>query len=226
MTVAGGPDEAIRRPAATPVELDLPGFPIVRGQRWGEGAPVVLLAHEPGTDLDVWGTLPALLALRLDAAVEAFDLPGHGLADDPWQPERLDALIAAMAEARRDALGAPAIVAAGESAGAALVGAGTFQPMAVVALSPAGIDPDRLAGARSPLVPKLFFAGALDADALPEARRAANELGGWAVVSSVPTADRGTAILAGPWGDSVAEHAAGFLREALARRLLAGNDGR
>src|SRR5581483_7066133 len=112
---------------AAPVDLDLPRFPTLRGQRWGEAQPVALLVHEPGADLDAWGVLPALLAASLGVAVEAFDLPGHGLADDPWQPERLAELMTALARARGGA-GSPAIVAAGESAGAALVHAAKMRP--------------------------------------------------------------------------------------------------
>jgi hypothetical protein len=204
-------------PVAEPLELALPAFPTLRGQRWGDGETAALLLHEPGTDLDAWGALPALLALRLDAAVNALDLPGHGLSDDPWEPWRLPQLIAALTRQISPAR-PPAIVAAGETAGSALVQAADPPPAAIVALSPAGFDRAALATVRTPLVPKLLFAGALDGDMLTMARELANALGGWAVVSSLPTAERGTAMLAGRWGGNVAEHVAGFLREALVRR--------
>ncbi|HET7093233.1 MAG TPA: hypothetical protein VFI22_07145, partial [Thermomicrobiales bacterium] len=209
---------AAAAPVAAAIEVALPGLPTLRGQRWGEGEPVAVLLHEPGTDLDAWGSLPALLARRLEAAVDALDLPGHGLSDDPWLPARLPEAVAAITRRWAAAGGAPAIIAAGDTAWAALTQAAALGPAAVVALSPAGIDPGALASARSPLVPKLIFAGALDGDAVATARQAANALGGWAAVSSVPTAERGTAILAGRWGESVADHIAGFLREAIVRR--------
>lgn len=205
-------------PSAAPIEVALPAFPTLRGQRWGDGELAALLLHEPGTDLGAWGALPALLASRLDAAVDALDLPGHGLADDPWEPARLPELIATLTRHGSRAGGTLAILGAGESAGMALLGAAEMRPAAIVALSPTGVDPAASAGARSPLVPKLLFAGALDGDALATARELANALGGWAVVSSVPTGERGTAMLAGRWGESVAEHVAGFLREAMVRR--------
>jgi hypothetical protein len=49
----------------------------------------VLLLHDPGSDLDAWGSLPWQLARALPLAVVAIDLPGHGLSDAPWEPERL-----------------------------------------------------------------------------------------------------------------------------------------
>jgi hypothetical protein len=216
--IAGDDAATLARPTpiATPIEVALPGLPTMRGQRWGAGAPAALLLHEPGADLDAWGVLPALLARRLEAAIDVLDLPGHGLSDDPWEPARLADLLAAL----RDHAGSmgPAIVAAGDTAGVALALAASLRPAAIVALSPAGFDPADSAIERSPRVPKLLFAGAHDGDALARARLAANTLGGWAVVSSVPTAERGAAILAGRWGASVADDIAGFLREALTRR--------
>src|SRR6476620_10678131 len=74
---------------ATAIEYPLPWGIVVRGQRWGPAPDRVLLLHEPGTDLDAWGSLPARLAQELMIGVAAFDLPGHGLSDDPWEATRL-----------------------------------------------------------------------------------------------------------------------------------------
>jgi hypothetical protein len=88
----GDVSDAQRLPAAA-VAWPLPWGPVVRGVRRGEGAAVALLLHEPGADLDAWGHLPDQLARALPLTVIALDLPGHGLSDDPWEPERLGDLI-------------------------------------------------------------------------------------------------------------------------------------
>ena len=75
------------------LELPLPWGPVVRGVCWGAGPDTVLLLHEPGADIDAWGALPSRLASILGIEVIAVDLPGHGLSDDPWQPERLGEVI-------------------------------------------------------------------------------------------------------------------------------------
>src|SRR5687768_8666046 len=75
------------------VEWSLPWGQVIRGFRWGEGPDSVLLLHEPGADLDAWRNLPAEIARQLEIESVAVDLPGHGLSDDPWDPERLPDLL-------------------------------------------------------------------------------------------------------------------------------------
>lgn len=203
-------------PTAVAEEIGLDGFPALRGQRWGDGASELLLLHGGGADLDAWGALPALLAHHLDATVIAVDLPGHGLSDDPWQPERLPELLAALAS-RPAGSARLAVVAAGDTAAALLREAGRLAVAAVVLLSPA--LPETVAGwERSPSVSKLFLAGSLAGDELARCRLAANALGGWAVVVGVPDAAQGAELLVGDHLGTVVAHAAGFLRQALARR--------
>ena len=203
-------------PTAVAEEIGLDGFPALRGQRWGDGASELLLLHGGGADLDAWGALPALLAHHLDATVIAVDLPGHGLSDDPWQPERLPELLAALAS-RPAGSARLAVVAAGDTAAALLREAGRLAVAAVVLLSPA--LPETVAGwERSPSVSKLFLAGSLAGDELARCRQAANALGGWAVVVGIPDAAQGTELLVGDHLGTVVAHAAGFLRQALARR--------
>ena len=203
-------------PTAVAEEIGLDGFPALRGQRWGDGASELLLLHGGGADLDAWGALPALLAHHLDATVIAVDLPGHGLSDDPWQPERLPELLAALAS-RPAGSARLAVVAAGDTAAALLREAGRLAVAAVVLLSPA--LPETVAGwERSPSVSKLFLAGSLAGDELARCRQAANALGGWAVVVGVPDAAQGAELLVGDHLGTVVAHAAGFLRQALARR--------
>ena len=65
----------------------------MRGVRWGGGQDTVFLLHEPGSDLDAWGTLPVLVAGQLGVETVALDLPGHGLSDEPWEPARMPDLL-------------------------------------------------------------------------------------------------------------------------------------
>ena len=90
--MAHEPDAVAARASPSAVEIDLSHGQTLRGQRRGAGANWVILLHEPGTDLDAWGDLPARLGARAYTAL-ALDLPGHGLSDDPWEPERLPAAL-------------------------------------------------------------------------------------------------------------------------------------
>jgi pimeloyl-ACP methyl ester carboxylesterase len=87
-----------KAPQPDAFELPLPWGPVVRGVRWGSSPDSVLLLHEPGTDIDAWGPLPAQLANALRVEAVAVDLPGHGLSDDPWEPERLGQLVQMLLE--------------------------------------------------------------------------------------------------------------------------------
>jgi pimeloyl-ACP methyl ester carboxylesterase len=195
-------------------ECPLPWGPIARGFQWGSGADLVLLLHEPGADLDAWGPLPSYLAARLNVTVASFDLPGHGLSDDPWQPEQtaelLDALLAGSSRRRF-------VVAARSIAAAALARASELRLSGLVCLSPDAPEANPLN--RSPRVPKLFFAGAYRGDDLILARRLAAASGGWAVVTALPLLDQGTGLLLGPWTERVSEEIAAFLWDCLRRDL-------
>jgi pimeloyl-ACP methyl ester carboxylesterase len=203
------------RPAADAeaVEFALPWGSIVRGVRWGAGEDFVILLHEPGRDLDAWGDLPRRLAGHLPLAALVIDLPGHGLSDDPWQPERLGDLLDAV-DAALPATGRRFLVAAGESGLAGIERAASLEFDGLVCLSPEppanGERP-----ARSPSVPKQFFAAALAGDDLNGARTLAARCGGWAVVTSVPVAERGTALLSTTWRDRIDNQIATFLHDCL-----------
>jgi pimeloyl-ACP methyl ester carboxylesterase len=77
---------------------------------------------------------------------------------------------------------------------------------AMPATPPAGLP--RAAG-----VPKLFVVGSQD----PAARETTDRLRaasiGWSLITSLPTADRGTALLDGPWAGHVREQLLAFVRE-------------
>ena len=145
--------------AATAVECELPWGVTVRGQRWGPAPDRITLLHEPETDLDSWADLPAHLAQELGFGVVAFDLPGHGLSDDPWEPGRLGAVVEALVK-RSDLPFRQVLVTAGVTERAALATVPDLGRVAVVCLSPSSPS---CAGnpVRAPEAPKLFCAGAM-----------------------------------------------------------------
>jgi pimeloyl-ACP methyl ester carboxylesterase len=191
----------------------------MRGVRWGSGDARVLFLHEPAAekDLDDWGDLPLRLAMMLDASSVVLDLPGHGLSDDPWEPERLSEIVTALvgeSTTEQPLL----IVAARESATAALAAAADHAVAAVATLSPSPGTPESTL-LRSPATAKLFFAGAQDGNGLADSRKLASTLGGWTVVTSIPTTSaRGTDMLATEWGPRLREHIIAFARDVLFRQ--------
>jgi len=193
------------------IEWSLPWGPVLRGLRWGGGPDLALLLHDPGRDLDAWAMLPGEITGQLGIETVALDLPGHGLSDDPWEPERLPDLLPNLQEvapaARRRFL-----IAAGDSSVSALEQASRLELSGLVCLSP----PSRPHGwrpPRSPRVPKLFMAGSLAGSDLDVARRLATACGGWAMVTSYPVSGRGTGLLASDWSRRLVEEVLAFLRD-------------
>lgn len=184
----------------------------VHGVRWGLGDHRVLFLHEPGTDLDGWGSLPRDLAPALQIEARAFDLPGHGLSDDPWNPELLPAVISELIAPEGSAANNPILIAAGATAPAALQIADELALSGLVALSPHG---ESQSFSRSPKVPKLFFAGSQAGADLDKARQLASAGGGWAAVTAVPVDARGTALLDTDWNRRIVESIAAFIRDCL-----------
>lgn len=199
-------------PSAVPraVERPLTGGSVVRGLQWGDAPDRVLLLHEPGTDIDAWGWLPANIAGQLPLEVLALDLPGHGLSDEPWEPARLPDLPRELLSSRSP--GRPVLIAAGPSGLASLECAAELGLTGLVCLSPNAQFPESSLG-RSPSTPKLFFAGSLADDDLVVARRLAARAGGWSRVTSVPVNARGTGLLATKWGDCIIEQIVEFLHD-------------
>jgi len=194
--------------SVTATERLLPWGPVARGFTWGGGNDLVLLLHEPGADLDAWGHLPAFLDRQLEVTVASFDLPGHGLSDDPWCPERTSDLLETLLAASS---GRRFVVAARSIATTALMHASDLQLSGLACLSPDA--PEAYPLTRSPRVPKLFVTGAKAGDDLGEARRLATASGGWAVVTALPVLDRGTGLLEGSWTARVWEEIAAFVRD-------------
>jgi pimeloyl-ACP methyl ester carboxylesterase len=202
-------------PSSQAIERILPWGAVLRGLRWGNGPDLALLLHDPGSDIDSWATLPAEIARQLDLETVAVDLPGHGLSDDPWEPARLSKLLhdlpeLAMADGRRF------LIAAGDSATAALEQAPSLDIAGLVCLSPQSPGDD-WRPARSPRVPKLFVAGSLAESNLDDARRLATASGGWSIVTSYPVAGQGTSLLTSAWGGRLVEEIVAFLRDCQRR---------
>jgi pimeloyl-ACP methyl ester carboxylesterase len=190
----------------------------MRGVCWGSGDAAAIFLHEPAEDrdLDVWGDLPARLAALLDVSALALDLPGHGLSDNPWEPSRLPQVVTALVEERNPEQ-PTLIVAAGETATAALAASAQLRVAGVIALTTSQMEPG-VEVPRSPATAKLFFAGAQSGDDLAVSRNLASSLGGWTIVTSIPTATRGSAMLATEWGPRLGEHIVAFARDILFRR--------
>ncbi len=230
------------RLTVVPIAWRLPDGTMPRGQQWGEGESRVLLLHAAGGDLDAWGDLPSLLAAR-GFRVQTVDLPGHGLSDGPWQPDRLVALVRWLAggegeivvdvEATIASRRAPArqpvralerpanatcVVGAGASADAALRVAADGAIDGLVAMSPTA-EIDSVAGWSG--VPKLIVASSLVSDEMQVAKCLAQQGGGWTMLSTIPVAASGAALLDGAWGAQVREQIVSFLRDCQRRRRRA-----
>ena len=202
------------------IERDLPWGGVLRGYRWGRSSDVALLLHDPGADVDAWGPMPVEIARQLEIETVAVDLPGHGLSDDPWEFERLPDLLRALSEIA-PAAGLRILIAAGDSATAALEQAPAIKLSGLVCLSPR-IPSDDWRPPRSPLVPKLFVAGSMAGSDLADARRLATACGGWAVVTAYPVTERGTRLLDSRWGRQLIEEIVAFLRDCQRRPAHVG----
>ncbi len=203
------------------IEFSLSWGPVIRGLRWGGGPDVALFLHEPGADVDAWGGVPARVARSLDVETIAFDLPGHGLSDGPWALERILELVRVLTtRLERDDEEAQSrgyVIAAGEIAHSALLQAADLQFAGLVMLSPCSAETPDVTVPRSPMVPKLMIAGSLSDQDLASTRQLASASGGWAVVTSVPVATRGTGLLATPWAERITEEIIAFLRDCRGR---------
>lgn len=208
-------------PGPRAIEQRLSWGPVVRGFRWSGGTDSALLLHEPGADLDAWAHLPAHLARQLEIETVAIDLPGHGLSDSPWDPSRLADLLREL-PATFPTVGRRFVITAGASALASLDHAADLRLSGLVCLSPESPSADR-DPPRSPTVPKLILASSLAGRDLDIARRLASTCGGWAVVTSIPFADRGTRLLSSPWSGRLIEQIVTFLRDCQQRPVRAND---
>jgi pimeloyl-ACP methyl ester carboxylesterase len=190
-----------------PAEVESAGGATLRGERWCGDDAWLVLAHDRGRDLDDWRPLQSLVEQRGRSAL-ALDLRGHGGSDGgEWNPEA--DLAAAVADVRAHGAGVVTIVAAGESAVAAL----RVSSDVLVLLSPphdGDFDRLQLAG-----VPRLFLYGSQNDDidrAVATLRSAAI---GWAGAIAFPTAEQGAQLLAGEWAWQALGHIGAFLDEQI-----------
>jgi pimeloyl-ACP methyl ester carboxylesterase len=187
-----------------PVEFAGPRALTLRGLRSGEGDRWAVLVHGERRDLDGWRPLAGWLAEH-GLSVLAFDLPGHGASDDPWEPAlALPAVIAAIDFARSESSQPVHLVGEGVGAIAALAAAAadlTRQVASIVALSPRADDRvAELVEIREARAPKLILVGSLSPVALEGAEAVFRGAIGLCEMVKFPVAVQGTDLLAGEWG--------------------------
>jgi len=198
-------DDATR---AVPVEFAGPGNLVLRGQRSGVDGRWVVLVHGVGRDLDGWGSLATWLASQGLTAL-AFDLPGHGASDDPWDPQNAVASVAAAVDfARSEGSRHVHIVGEGVGALAALgvTASGLGDIASVTALSPQAEDRvARVSDIREARVSKLIVVGSLSRTSAEFAEAVFRSAIGPCEMARFPIAAQGTDLLYGEWGSQVRE---------------------
>jgi len=187
-----------------PIEL-MWGAVGIRGYRWPGDANVVVLLHDVDADLDAWGDVPLSLADE-GYSVVAVDLPGHGLSDDPWEPDHTIELVTFLAKAAKPPAARCFVVAAGQLCGPALAASGID---ALVAVSPDTMG-NRVIG---PTPPTLVMVGGADAGASADANSFFRRTRGWAVVSSFGTLAQSTGLFSSEWGGHAVDQTLMFLRD-------------
>jgi len=186
-----------------PVEFAGPRGLTLRGERSDAGDHWTVLVHGEGRDLDAWRPLAMWLGERGFSAL-AFDLPGHGASDDPWDPAlAVAAVLAAIDFARSQ--GAQRVHLVGEGAGAIAAlaaAAGPAQSVASIAVfSP--VQDERVAQPaelREARAPKLILVGSLDNDSLERAETVFRGAIGPCEMVKFPVAWQGADLLFGDWG--------------------------
>ena len=204
---------SLDRAGVVPVEFAGPRALTLRGLRSGEGDRWAVLVHGEGRDLDGWRPLAGWLADR-GFSVLAFDLPGHGASDDPWEPAlALPSVVAAIDFARSESPRQVHLVGEGLGAIAALAAATetTRQVASIVAISPHADDRvAALVEVREARAPKLILVGSLSPGALAGAEAVFRGAIGVCEMVKFPVAVQGTDLLAGEWGvharEKVLEH--------------------
>lgn len=187
-----------------PIEL-VWGTIEIRGYRWAGDANVVVLLHDVEADLDAWADVPLVLAAD-GYSVIAVDLPGHGISDDPWEPERAMELVTFLADAVKPPATRCFVVAAGQLCGPALVAPGVD---ALVAVSPKAVAhaPDH------PTPPVCIIVGGADEEASSVANGFFRHTRGWTVLSSFGTTAQSTRLYSSEWGAHAVEQTLMFLRD-------------
>jgi alpha-beta hydrolase superfamily lysophospholipase len=205
----------MHRAEAVAIEFEGPGGCRLRGHRFAAGEGWAVLVHDEGRDLDGWRDLAAALAGH-GLSVLAFDLPGHGASDDPWEPELAEAAVAAAIDfARSEGARGVHLVAAGVGAIAALAAAvEAAHDVASAALLTPRPD-DRVAtldAVREARLPKLILVGSLDPDAVRDAETMFRAAIGRCEIARFPVTAKGTELLTGDWGQQALERVLAHLR--------------
>lgn len=198
----------------TSVEFAGPGGVVLRGERAGDADRWALLVHDEGHDLDGWRPLTSWLAER-GFSVLAFDLPGHGASDDPWQPDFAIRAVEAAVEFARSA-GARQVHLVGEGIGAMASLAAAADPGRHVA-SIAVFSPRRdervtdFETIREARAPKLILVGSLGRSALEDAEVVFRSAIGPCEFAKFPVEAQGTDLLNGEWGLHARETVVGHM---------------
>ena len=193
---------------AVPVEFAGPGNLVLRGQRSGVDGRWVVLVHGVGRDLDGWGSLATWLASH-SLTVLAFDLPGHGASDDPWDPQLAVASVVAAVDFARSE-GSLQVHIVGEGVGAlaalGLAASGPIDVASVAALSPEADDRVAKVGdVREARVPKLIMVGSSRRANAEFAEAVFRSAIGPCEMARFPVPAQGTDLLHGEWGPQVRE---------------------
>jgi len=187
------------------VEIEAPGPVVLRGEARAAGDAWIVLVHALGRDLDVWNALVEVLDDSL--SVLAADLRGHGGSDGLRDDARAGDDVAAMLAYARGR-GAKLLVAvgAGDVASAVLAAGDRFEADAVILLGPTGDLGD------VGTVPRFVVAAAEDPEQVVVADLLQHAVG-WSLIANVPTAEKGTELLAGSWATNVHAYVTSFLRD-------------
>lgn len=167
----------------------------------------IVLVHDEGGDLDAWRPLAAWLAVRGFCAL-AFDLPGHGASDDPWEPALASAAVLS-ALAFASASGARQVHLGGEGVGAAavLAAASVAREVRAALLASPSLD-ERLATfdeVREARLPKLILVGSQAAAAVAKAEAVYRGAIGPCELVQFPVAAQGAELFSGEWGEQARE---------------------
>jgi pimeloyl-ACP methyl ester carboxylesterase len=166
-----------------------------------------VLVHDVARDLDDWRELAITLA-ESGLCVLAFDLPGHGASDDPWDPAlAAPAVSAALDFARSAGASRVHIVGAGVGAMAALAAASASaeEVASAALLSPRPQDNGATVGeVGEARLPRLILVGSLDEAALSGAEAVFRAAIGPCELAQIPVSAQGASLLS-EWGGQAAE---------------------